>query len=93
MTLEAIKEPIAGLPPTDKATLVTWLSAQNDEEWNRQMEADFSEGGAGMPLLAQSDAEITGNYIGAATTLIKFIEMMIPVCKALEKQALGSSIP
>ncbi|HTU47405.1 MAG TPA: hypothetical protein VMF91_20245 [Bryobacteraceae bacterium] len=64
MTLEAIKEAIACLPATDKATLATWLNAQDAQEWDRQMEVDFSEGGAGTPLLAQWDAEIrTGTSI------------------------------
>ncbi len=64
MTLEAIKEAIADLPATDKATLVTWLNAQDNEEWDREIEADFSNDGPGMSLLAQWDREIkTGNSI------------------------------
>jgi hypothetical protein len=58
MTLEAIKEAIAELPDTEKTSLVSWLNAQDAEAWDRQIEADFSEGGAGMPLLEQWDSEI-----------------------------------
>jgi hypothetical protein len=58
MTLEAIKRAIAELPPTEKTALAHWLNAQDSEAWDKQMEADFSEGGAGMALLDQWDAEI-----------------------------------
>jgi len=62
MTLEAIKEAIAELPNTEKTSLATWLNAQDDEAWDRQIEADFSAGGAGMALLEQWDSEIaSGN--------------------------------
>jgi hypothetical protein len=56
--LEAIKEAIAELPNTEKTSLVSWLNAQDAEAWSRQIEADFSEGGAGMALLEQWDSEI-----------------------------------
>lgn len=58
MTLEAIKEAIAELPDREKTSLVSWLNAQDAEAWNRQIEADFSEGGAGVALLEQWDSEI-----------------------------------
>jgi hypothetical protein len=58
MTLEAIKEAIVELPATEKTSLASWLYAQDSEEWNKQMEADFSAGGRGMDLLEQWDAEI-----------------------------------
>jgi len=64
MTLEAIKEAIEQLPETDKTSLVSWLNAQDAEAWDRQIEADFSEGGRGMALLAEWDAEIkNGEWI------------------------------
>ena len=58
MTLEAIKQAIAGLPEAEKASLVAWLSVQDAKAWDRQIEADFSEGGAGEALLQAWDAEI-----------------------------------
>ena len=64
MTLEAIKEAIIELADTDKAALVSWVNRQDAQAWDKQMEADFSEGGAGMALLRQWDAEIgSGNSI------------------------------
>jgi len=58
MTLDAIKQAIAGLPDTDKASLVAWLNEQDAKAWDGQIEADFSEGGAGAALLETWDAEI-----------------------------------
>jgi hypothetical protein len=58
MTLEAIKDEISRLSETERASLADWLNAQEAELWDRQIEADFSEGGAGMALLEQWDAEI-----------------------------------
>jgi hypothetical protein len=58
MTLEAIKQAITELPAEAKTSLVTWLNEQDAKAWDRQIEADFSEGGAGMALLESWDAEI-----------------------------------
>ncbi len=66
MTLEAIKEAIAELPAPEKVTLINWLAAQESGDWSRQIEADFPNGGAGMALLDEWDAEIKS---GTATTL------------------------
>ena len=57
MTVDAIKQAIAELPGTERASLVAWLYEQDAEAWDKQMEADFSEGGAGMALLEAWDAE------------------------------------
>ncbi len=58
MTLDAIKQVIVGLPETDKASLVGWLNEQDAKAWDEQIEADFSEGGAGAALLESWDVEI-----------------------------------
>ena len=58
MTLEAVKEAIAELPNPGKTSLVTWLDAQDVEAWDRQLEADFSEGGAVMALLEPWDLKL-----------------------------------
>jgi hypothetical protein len=71
MTLEAIKEAIAELPNAEKTSLVIWLNAQDAEAWNRQIEADFSEGGAGMALLEQWDSEIAE---GDSISLDEFLQ-------------------
>jgi hypothetical protein len=71
MTLEAIKEAIAELPETEKISLVSWLNTQDDLAWDRQMESDFSEGGAGMALIETWDAEIKK---GQSLPLEKFLD-------------------
>jgi hypothetical protein len=58
MTLEAIKQAITELPEEVKTSLVAWLNEQDAKAWDKQIEADFSEGGAGMALLEIWDAEI-----------------------------------
>ena len=70
MTLEAIKAAIAELPETERASLVASLIRQDAEDWDKQMEADFSEGGAGTPLLERWDAEIKA---GGAVPLEEFL--------------------
>lgn len=70
MTLEAIKEAIAELPDTEKTSLVSWLNAQEAEAWDGQIEADFSEGGAGMAPLEQWDSEIAN---GESISLDEFL--------------------
>jgi hypothetical protein len=58
MTLEAIKEAIAQLPPEQHTTLASWLSERDWNARDEQIERDFSPGGRGMPLLAELEREI-----------------------------------
>jgi len=58
MTLEAIKEAITELPSHEKTRLAVWLLEQDREEWNRQIEEDFSPGGQGMALLEEAEADV-----------------------------------
>jgi len=58
MTVEALKQEIEHLPEAEQTALVAWLARKDSGAWDRQMERDFSEGGAGMDLIAAWDAEI-----------------------------------
>ena len=58
MTLEVIKQAIAELPEREKTSLVVWLNARDAQAWDKQIENDFSEAGAGTTLLEKWDAEI-----------------------------------
>jgi hypothetical protein len=58
MTVEAIKNAIADLPEDDKVALAAWLNLQTMDEWDRQMEEDFSPGGRGMAFFEQVQHEI-----------------------------------
>jgi len=70
MTLESIKEAIIELPLAEKTALAGWLYEQDSEEWDRQIEADFSDGGAGMRLLEHWESEIrAGGLIPLETFL------------------------
>ena len=58
MTVESIKQAIAELPSEQKTSLTAWLVRQDLDDWNRQIEEDFSPGGAGMALLNEAEADI-----------------------------------
>jgi len=70
MTLEAIKQAIAELPEFEKSSLVVWLNEQDAKWWDKQIEEDFSAGGAGMPLIEKWDAEIN---VGKSLPLEEFL--------------------
>ena len=57
MTIEAIKEAIADLPRDERARLAAWVLQQDLEEWDRQIQDDFSPGGRGMALLEEAQAD------------------------------------
>jgi hypothetical protein len=59
MTVEAIKEAIADLPDEQKLALAAWLNEQTMDEWDRQMEHDFSEGGRGYHLVEKVKADVS----------------------------------
>lgn len=64
MTLEDVKQAIAELPEEERTSLVTWLNERDAKAWDKQIQGDFSEGGAGMAMLEKWDAEIkTGRSI------------------------------
>lgn len=56
MTVESIKQAIADLPSDQKTSLTAWLVRQDMDDWDRQIEEDFSPGGLGMALLEETEA-------------------------------------
>ena len=58
MTLDALKEAIAGLPATERMALATWLNEQAMDEWGRQMQNDFSPSGKGMQVVERVKAYV-----------------------------------
>jgi hypothetical protein len=58
MTVEAIMEAITVLTPDEKTRLAAWLLEQDMQEWDRQIEQDFSPGGRGMALLEEAEADV-----------------------------------
>ncbi|HMD96427.1 MAG TPA: hypothetical protein VKM93_03725 [Terriglobia bacterium] len=56
--MEAIKEAIAVLAPDEKTGPAAWLLQQDMEEWDRQIEEDFSPGGRGMALLEAAESDV-----------------------------------
>lgn len=70
MTLEAIKQAITALPEDEKTSLAVWINEQDAKAWDKQIEDDFSEGGAGLSLLETWDAEIKA---GTSVPLEEFL--------------------
>lgn len=58
LTVDAIKEAIAALPEKDQQSLAAWLNLQTMDNWDRQMQRDFSPGGQGKRFLDQVKREI-----------------------------------
>jgi hypothetical protein len=57
-TLSEIQAAITELSPDDWRTLLSWLLAADRAAWDEQLSNDFSQGGAGMKLLAKIDEQI-----------------------------------
>ena len=49
---------IAELPAEEKTALATWLNEQQMDEWDRQMQTDFSPGGRGAKLVEKVKADV-----------------------------------
>jgi hypothetical protein len=64
MTIDAIKDAIAGLPDEDKIALVTWLSLQTMDQWDREMARDFAPGGCGDHVIEKVKADIRSGNSG-----------------------------
>ena len=54
MTVEAIKDAILALTQKDRFALEEWLGQQ----WDGQIEKDFSPGGRGVTIIERVDADI-----------------------------------
>jgi hypothetical protein len=50
MTVEAIKDAIAGLPADERHSLAAWLNDLDYDAWDKAMVEDFSPGGRGAAL-------------------------------------------
>jgi hypothetical protein len=47
MTVEALKDAIAGLPAEERRSLAAWLNDLEYDAWDKEMVKDFSMGGRG----------------------------------------------
>jgi hypothetical protein len=56
--LREIQAAISELGPDDREALLAWLIDADRKAWDEQIGCDFSEGGAGMKLLAEIDEQI-----------------------------------
>jgi len=58
MTVEAIKDAIVHLSGAERQRLAEWFNHIQEDEWDRQMERDFTPGGRGAHLLEEVEREI-----------------------------------
>lgn len=58
MTVEAIKQAIAGLSTEERIGLAAWMVEHEYDDWDRQMVEDFSPGGRGFPLVEKVNRQI-----------------------------------
>jgi hypothetical protein len=58
MTVDAIKDAIAGLPDDDRHALALWLTELEYDEWDKQMAKDFSNEGRGAGLVERVKRDI-----------------------------------
>ena len=56
--LREIQAAISELGPDGREALLAWLIEADRKAWNKEIVRDFSEGGAGMKLLAEIDEQI-----------------------------------
>lgn len=61
--LRQIQAAINELGPDDREALLAWLIDADRKAWDEEIGRDFSDGGAGMKLLADIDEQIDrGNF-------------------------------
>lgn len=56
--LELVQEILRGLSPQERPYLAASFAEQDKQAWDKEIERDFSAGGAGMHLLHEVDALI-----------------------------------
>lgn len=66
MSLAQIKTAIGQLSPQEVTELAEFIERQDKSAWDRQIEADFANGGRLHPMLAAVDRQIDA---GVATPL------------------------
>jgi hypothetical protein len=53
MSLAELKEAVAALSPADLAELASFIRQRENSEWDRQIDANFAEGGRLRPVLEE----------------------------------------
>ena len=58
MNVEAIKDAITSLSEDDRHSLAAWLNENEYDAWDKQMVADFSEGGRRSALVERVKRQV-----------------------------------
>ena len=63
MSLAEIKEAVDSLSPGELAELSVFIRQREDAAWDRQIDADFAEGGRLRPLLEEVREDIRAGQL------------------------------
>lgn len=63
MSLAEIKEAVRALSPGELAELASFIRHREDAAWDRQIDADFAEGGRLRPLLDEVREDISAGRL------------------------------
>ncbi len=59
MNLARIQEIIEEMPVEEQTALAAWIVDRDRARWDEEIEADFSQGGAGMELLDKVKKQVS----------------------------------
>jgi hypothetical protein len=63
MTVELLKEAFKELSRREQTSLAEWILQKDSDVWDRQIEEDFSPGGAGVDLVRRAEADIAAGRV------------------------------
>lgn len=63
-TLAEIKQAVTKLSLSERAEFAKWFNSWEDDEWDRQMAADFAPGGRHADVLREVDDNIRSGRLG-----------------------------
>jgi hypothetical protein len=64
VSLAEIKEAVGALSVGELTELATFIRQREDAAWDKQIDADFAEGGRLRPLLDEVDKDIRAGRVG-----------------------------
>ena len=64
ITVAEIKQAVTQLSLSERAEFAKWFNGWTDDEWHRQMAADFAPGGKHADTLREVDRNIASDRLG-----------------------------
>lgn len=63
-TVAEIKQAVANLSLAERGEFAKWFNGWEDDDWDRQMAADFAAGGRYAEVVKEVDANIQSGQLG-----------------------------